>query len=183
MLQPETPRRSRLGWAYALAFLPAAALTWGPHELAHWAMGRLLGYRMWISLNQVGLVEGEYDSVRDRILVALAGPLVTGLQALLSYELIERWRKPWLYPLLFLTVWTRGLAMVVSLKNPNDEAEASALLGLSPWVLPTLVVTGLLLLTIAGSRKLRLGWRANLVAYLMSSLVTAAIVLADQGHL
>ena len=62
-------------------------------------------------------------------------------------------------------------------------AVTSELLGLSPWTLPGVVVTLLLLLTIAGSRRLRMGWRGNVVAYVMSSIVTAAIVFTDQSAL
>ena len=53
------PKRS---WGYALLFVPAAAVTWGVHELAHWSAGELLGYAVPAEgpgyMDTVGLIYG-----------------------------------------------------------------------------------------------------------------------------
>ena len=165
----------------AAYFFPAAVLTWGIHEYAHWLMGRVLGYDMWITFNQVGLVQGNYDTDLHQILVSMAGPIVTWLQALVALFLIRRTRHLWSYSFLFLAFWTRALALTISfLSNPNDEARVSLLLGLPMWIVPAISVIFLLALTYFGSRSLRAGWKGNAIAYVMASLVSAIVVFSDQ---
>ena len=178
------PNRSWSGNDYlilALSFIPAAIVSWGIHEFAHWLTGGVLGYDMWISFNQVGLVEGKYDSKLHEFLVAMAGPFVTWIQAVVTLIFIFRFRQLWIYSFLFLTLWSRALAFGISyISNPNDEAGASLLVGLPMWVLPALSVIFLFVLTFLGSRRLKAGWKGNLLAYLMASIVTAVIVFSDQ---
>jgi len=165
----------------AAYFIPATVLTWGIHESAHWLMGRALGYDMWITFNQVGLVQGNYDSDRHQILVGMAGPMVTWLQAIVTLFFIRRTRHLWSYSFLFLAFWMRILAMVISfLSNPNDEAHISLLLGLPMWIIPTISVIFLLILTYLGGRSLRAGWKGNLIAYVMSSVMTTIVVFSNQ---
>lgn len=52
-------------------------LTYVLHEAGHWAMGRLLGYDMWVTLNGAGLNTGTYREPWHRQAVTAAGPLVT----------------------------------------------------------------------------------------------------------
>ncbi|NQV72832.1 hypothetical protein HQ496_06900 [bacterium] len=165
----------------ALWFIPAAIVTWGVHEFAHWAMGEMLGYDMWISFNQAGLDHGQYRATIHEILVSLAGPAVTWVQAIVAYVLLRRSKKVWLYPFLFLTLWMRAVAMGISfISLPNDEASSSLLMGLPMFLLPLLSVLGLLFITYLGSRALNIGWKGNALSYLMASLVTTAIVFADK---
>ena len=168
-------------WHLAGSFIFAAILTWGIHESAHWLMGSMLGYDMWITFNQVGLVQGEYKSDFHQMLVSMAGPIVTWLQAIGALLLIHRNGNLWIYSFLFLAFWMRAMAMGISfLTNPNDEASVSLLLGLPMWVVPAVSVTFLLVLTYQGSRLLNVGWKGNVVAYLMASLMSAIIVFSDQ---
>ena len=165
----------------ALWFIPAAIVTWGIHEFAHWATGELLGYDMWLSFNQAGLIQGEYGSTTHQILVDLAGPAMTWAQAILALYFIRRFKQGWIYAFLFLAFWMRGLAMAFSfISLPNDEARASLLLDLPMSVLPALSVIVLLVFTYIGSKTLNIGWKGNIVSIVMASLVTAMIVYADQ---
>jgi hypothetical protein len=185
LIAPTTDEhRAWTGKDYALlffAFFPAAILTWGIHEAAHYFMGRALGYDMWISFNQVGLVAGDYDSLLHRNLVSVAGPVITAIQAVLAWWFIRRSDALWAYSLVFLTVWTRALAMFISLTgDANDEARISLSLGLPLWVLPSISVAFMLVFTVLASRSLRVGWKGNLVAYFGASIVTTLIVFSDQ---
>ena len=165
----------------SMMFVPAAIFTWGIHEYAHWQIGVLRGYDMWITFNQAGPTQGHFESRLDQILVAAAGPIVTIVQALVSVALIVRFRQLWLYAFLFLTLWTRVLAFAVSyLTHPNDEAVISNLLSLPMWLIPSVSVCILFCATYYGSRLLSAGWKVNAIAYLMSSIMTAAIVFSDQ---
>lgn len=186
------PTRPAGSWLFrdyaflALWFVPAAILTWGIHESAHYATGLVLGYDMWISFNQVGPVEGSSVSKVHQFLITMSGPLITWIQAVVAFVLIRQTPKlstPNLsiYPFLFLTLWTRALAMFISfVSHPNDEARASLLIGCPVWLIPSISVGLMFGLTFYGSRGLNVGWKGNIVAYLAASLVTAAIVFSDQ---
>jgi hypothetical protein len=178
-----TASKKRPWAAYTLMFIPAALVTWLPHELAHWMMGEALGYDMWMSINGGGLVgEGSYDNAFDRSLVDAAGPLLTYSLAIGTLALIRVTRSLLLYPFLFLQFYMRAVALGISVvSQPNDEARISLELGLPLWALPVIAVTMLLALTVIGSRTVRAGWTGNMLAYVMASLVTAAVVFLDPG--
>ena len=76
----------------------------------------------------------------------------------------------------------RAVAAGVSAFNPNDEARISDMLGFGPLLLPGLVVLVLLIPTVIASRHLRLSWTVNASAYVVSSLVAAAVVGLDMVH-
>jgi hypothetical protein len=164
-----------------LSFVPAAILTWGVHEVAHWLTGVAIGYDMWITFNQAGPVQGSYDSSFHEILIAMAGPIVTWSQAVLAFAVVRRSRKLWTYSFLFLALWMRALAMCMSfISNPNDEARTSLIFGLPMWVIPGVSVILLLTLTFLGSRSLKVGWKGNVTSYVMASIVTTIVILSDQ---
>jgi len=178
-----TASKKRSWVTYALMFIPAALVTWLPHEFAHWQMGEALGYDMWMSLNAGGLEGGgSYDSALDRSLVDAAGPLLTYILAIGALALIRTTRSLLLYPFLFLQFYMRAVALGISVvSQPNDEARLSLELGLPLWLLPGIAVTLLLALTVIGSRTVRAGWTGNIIAYVMASLLSAAIVFLDPG--
>ncbi|MEM7205964.1 MAG: hypothetical protein AAF628_37260 [Planctomycetota bacterium] len=157
----------------------AAVVTWGVHEFAHFQAGRWLGYEMWVSMNQAGLVKGDYTSDGHRMLVAMAGPFVTYLQAAAALWWILVRRSYAAYPFLFLAFFTRAVAFAVGMAKPNDEARTSLDLGWPVWVLPSIAVGCLLVLTIIGSRTLRVGWRTNGLLYVAVSVIATAIVFGD----
>lgn len=173
-------------WAtYALIFIPAALMTWLLHEFAHWQMGKALGYDMWMSLNEGGLAgKGSYDNALDKSLVDAAGPILTYTLAIGALALIRTTRNLLLYPFLFLQFYMRAVALGISaVSQPNDEARISLELGLPLWLLPGIAVTFLLALTVIGSRTVRAGWTGNIIAYIMASLLSTAIVFLDPGPL
>ena len=44
-------------------------------------------YSMWMSMNQAGLAEGAYESTAHNVIVTMAGPLVTYVQAGVAFFL------------------------------------------------------------------------------------------------
>lgn len=175
-MEKATSSTTPLFWFMALL---AGAITWVIHELMHFQAGRWLGYEMWVSLNQAGLVEGSYRTLAHDMIVTMAGPVMTYAQAVIALLFIYRKQALWAYPYLFFAWFMRTVAMGISFFSPNDEARTSLDLGLPMWVLPALAVAFLLILTIAGSRRLKVTWKTNLLLYLLASLLTAAIVFAD----
>ncbi len=172
-------RVRRPGPAFYWTFLAASILTFVLHEIAHWCAGKILGYDMVLRLNHALPRSGAFDSPRDAFLTDMAGPAFTVLQGLVAFVLIRRKALLFAYPALFAAWFMRFAALVVSVANPNDEARMSLYLGWNMWVLPSLVVAGLFALTWAGSRRLGIGWKVNLAAYLICSVMCALIVFAD----
>lgn len=170
-----TGRWRASGTFYLLLFLVVPA-TFIVHEFAHWVMGELLGYSMAMSLNAVSPAEGGYRAAVDAMLVSAAGPLITILQAVIAYTLIRRSGRSVFYPFLFVALFMRACAMLVSIANPNDEARISMYLGLGTWTLPALVVFGLFVLTWMASRKLRLHWTVNVYGYVVASIGVTGVV-------
>lgn len=163
------------GTFYLLLFVAVPA-TFIIHEFAHWMTGELLGYSMMMSLNAVSPAEGVYRSAIDAMIVSAAGPLITILQAVIAYLLIRRSGRSVFYPFLFVALFMRAAAMLVSIANPNDEARISMMLGIGTWTLPALVIAGLFVLTWMASRTLRLHWSVNVYSYIVASIGVTGVV-------
>ncbi|WP_448569117.1 hypothetical protein [Thalassotalea ganghwensis] len=164
----------------ALWFFPAAILTWGIHEFAHFGIGKLLGYDMFITFNTAGLASGSYANTWHQALVGLAGPMITWFQAIIAVIVINQRKQLFWYSFLFLPLYMRLVAMGISYTSkPNDEASVSLLYDLPMWVLPSISVVFLFALTYWGSEKLNVGWKGNLLSYLMASIIVTSIVVLD----
>jgi hypothetical protein len=174
-------RKSRItGAAFYGVLAFAAIVTTIVHETAHFGMGRALGHGMAMSFNHAHAVAGGSVSARDAMLIAAAGPAVTILQAGIAFVLIRGRAHLLAYPFLFAAWFMRFAAAIVSVSHPNDEARLSIDLLGGMWWLPAAVVLGLLVLLWSASRRLNLGWKTNLMCYLICSAMTAAIVFGDR---
>ena len=151
------------------------------HEAAHWAMGVALGHEMTMSLNAASSAPGEAVSVCDMRWISAAGPAFTIATALAAAAFVF-WRGAVLaYPFIFAAFLMRLTATAVSAFNPNDEMRISASLGWGDWTLPIIVTLALLALTVAASRRLGIGWRTNVLSYVVASALITAIVFGDQA--
>lgn len=177
MATPATPFRPTRGFWLLVPLI--AAFTWAAHEAAHFAAGRALGYGMWVSMNGAGLLEGSYASSAHTMIVAMAGPAVTYIQALVAWALLRRRPSGAAYIALFFALFMRLAAFALGIVHPNDEARTSLELGLPVWAVPGVACLVLLALTVSGARTLGVGWRTNGALYLLASALTAAIVFGD----
>lgn len=150
------------------------------HELAHFITGKLLGYEMGITLNSAFLLEGAYQSDWHQQLVSAAGPIFTIAQAFFIYYFIKKTENKYWYPFLFFAFYSRVLAMIISLFNPNDEARISAWLGLGYWIVPLLVCFTLLILLVKTSKEQRYNLKFNLINYLLATVFITGVVYSDQ---
>lgn len=161
------------------ALLPLIALaTFVVHEGAHALAGIALGHEMTVSLNSsapVGSVPNAHG-----LMIAAAGPLVTLIGGLIAFALVLARDSLIAYGVLYMALFMRFMAAVISLMNPNDEARISLGLGLGLYTLPLIMVAALLILTVIASRRLRLGWKTNLASYLVFTVAVSAIVGLDQ---
>eukprot|EP01036_Dinobryon_divergens_P021018 gene21018-28842_t len=97
----------------------------------------------------------------------------------MAFYFVLRRKSLLAYAVLYFALFMRVIAAGVSIFNLNDEARIGELLGIGPWLLPGLVILVLLVPTVIASRHLRLPWKVNALAYVVSSLVAAAVVGLD----
>ena len=167
----------RVGASFYLQLAVIGVLTYLVHEAAHWGVGAALGYPVKFGLNAV--TSSVPMTEMDHILFSLSGPAVTIVGAVLAFFWVKRGNSLAAYGVLYFAFFMRLVAAGISVFNLNDEARASQLLGIGPWTLPALVVVGLGTLTIIASRRLRLSWKVNGLAYLVSSVVISVFVGLD----
>jgi hypothetical protein len=145
------------------------------HELAHYSMGRGLGYDMVMTLNS-SYARDIGVSIGDAVLIDAAGPLFTIVEAIAIYVLLRRGASPKLYPWLFVSFYMRALALGISFLNPNDEARISAALGLGMWTLPIIVTAFLFSLVWSYSQRVRLPRRLQ-ATVVISTLVFSSLLI------
>lgn len=168
-------------WAgFYARFAVIAVATYVVHEAAHWLVGAALGYPVSYGINSV--ISEVPMTARDHMLMSAAGPAITVLAAMAAFYLVMRRDSLTAYAVLYFALFMRVIAAGVSVFNLNDEARISDMLGLGPWLLPGLVILVLLVPTVIASRHLRLSWKVNVLAYLVSSLVATAVVGLDMVH-
>ena len=158
-------------------FALVAVATYLVHEAAHWLVGAALGYPVSYGVNSV--IPGAPMTEAHHILMSAAGPAVTVLIALAAFVVVMRHRSLTAYAVLYFALFMRVVAAGVSVFNLNDEARISDMMGWGTWTLPALVILLLLVPTVIASRTLRLSWKVNTLAYVVSSVVAAAMVGLD----
>ncbi|WP_179018720.1 hypothetical protein [Winogradskyella forsetii] len=167
---------------YIAISIIAVFLTFFFHEAAHFIMGKALGYDMWFSMNAVGLNEVQnYSKEWHGQLVAIAGPVVTILQAIVFFMIIKKTRKIKWYPFVFIAALMRLFAALISgFINPNDEARVSEWLGIGKMTLPIIVSLSLIYLVINISKSLNIKWKFNIATYIVMSLGITSVVFLNQ---
>lgn len=169
-----------VGGSFYAWFALVAVATYVVHEAAHWIVGAALGYPVSYGINSV--IPGAPMTASDHMLMSAAGPAVTVVAALIAFYVVMRRESLVAYAVLYFALFMRVIAAGVSVFNLNDEARISDMLGLGSWLLPSVVIIVLLVPTVIASRHLRLSWKVNALAYVVSSLVAAAVVGLDMVH-
>ena len=170
----------RFDWRFFIAFAILGPLTFFVHELGHYLAGIAQGFDMWLTLNKVGFHEGQTPSHMNAVIVALAGPAVTLVIAIIASLWALRGGGPLAFGIVYWAFFMRLVASGISLVNePQDEAAAGILLGIGPWPLTLVSVFALLGLLILTHRAVKASWKVYIVAYVLASIVVAGIVLSD----
>ena len=173
----QNPDHIRAGVRFYAELCLVGFITYIVHEAAHWLAGTLLGAQMQASLNGVRYLSPL--SAGQRAFVDIAGPVVTVLQAALAYVVVKRSASLRAFGFLYMAAFMRVVAGLVSFKLLNDEARVSRFLHLPVWLLPVAVAGGMIALVALASRRLQLGWKTQLLCYLVASLTTCLIVGGD----
>ena len=149
------------------------------HEAGHALAAKLLGYDALASINHVKLMPSVARSAADRLAIDLAGPAVTIGIAVIAWFAARRGALTIEPIVLFVALAMRLIAAVASLAAPNDEARASIILGLGKWTLFAIVIGILLALFVSVYRRVGLGGRWLVGAYVGASLGFAAVVFGE----
>lgn len=168
----------RIGFLIACAV--AAVLTFILHEAAHFAAGEALGYDMFVRANSSGLARGEYRTETDAMVVTMAGPAFTLLQALIAFVIARGTQSASAFAFVLSALLMRMLAAGVSLGNPNDEARFSLWLGLGPWAMFAVVIGALLVLTVIAARAAHITWRDVALGVVVWMIFASAIILGER---
>ncbi|MBA2248697.1 MAG: hypothetical protein H0W12_00730 [Chitinophagaceae bacterium] len=101
---------NKINTRYIIITAIAVILSWIMHEIAHWATGELLGYKMETTLNSTFPISGKYNNDMHYQMISAAGPLFTLLQAIVFFILMWQHKRKLLYPFLFICLYMRLLA-------------------------------------------------------------------------
>lgn len=173
-------RRQRIGAGFYVLLFGVMVLTFVAHEAGHWAAGRALGYDAYFSLNSAGVRDASIP-VAHMIAVRAGGVIVTLLQALLGLTLVLTRGSLAAYGVLFSAAFMRFMAAIMTLMQPNDEAAITLAMGWGRWSGHALVVAVLVGMTIWGARHLRVGWKADSLAWAVASVAVTAVVGLDMA--
>lgn len=165
---------------YLLILIIVVLLSCFFHEFAHWATGELLGNKMTMSMNTVSTVADEYAQAWHREWVTLAGPVFTIVQAVVFYLLLKRTKNINLYPLVFFPFVYRLFAGMANSFSPNDEGRLGQFLDIGLYTLSILVTGFLLYLVIRSSKLLKIGFKINLISFVVCTVMITLVVFADQ---
>lgn len=166
---------------YAIAVFVAVISTWIFHEFAHWLTSELLGYDSIMKLNGTSAAAGERWTELHQIIISATGPIVTILQGLFVFLLLQQknWNK-YLYPFLFTAFYMRTLAGFMNFINLNDEGRISSYLNIGTFTLP-LIVSGLLFFMVyKTSKSNQLNWKFQLITTLLVMVGSSVLILSDQ---
>jgi hypothetical protein len=170
-------QRMRTGWGfYGLVFI-AGFITFALHEGGHWLAAVLLGHEAYFGLNSAG-ARGAVSAV-DHAIISGAGPAVTAVQALAALWLVQARASAAAWVFLFQAAFMRFMATVMTLFLANDEARISEWLGWGLWTLPVIVTVALFGLLAIGSVKLKVGWKALALTWLVASVSVSAVIGLD----
>lgn len=170
-------QRMRTGWGFYGLVLIAGFVTFALHEGGHWLAATLLGHEAYFGLNSAG-ARGTVGTV-DQMIISAAGPVVTAVQALVAFWLVQARASAAAWVFLFWAAFMRFMATVVSLFHPNDEARISEGLGWGTWTLPVLVTLALFALLAVGSVRLKVSWTTLALTWAVASLAVSAVVGLD----
>ncbi len=181
-IQPEMTNdytKPKIDKKYIAVFAIAVFLSWILHELAHWAAGEYLGYKMGMTLNKSYPISGQLSKDLHYQIISAAGPIFTLCEAFLVFLLMAQRKRILLYPFIFTCFYMRLFATVISFRHPNDEARISTAIGIGKFTLP-IIMTGILFaLLYKVSKAYSFNTKFNLANLGLTILFSSLIILAD----
>lgn len=169
--------QTRTGPGFYILLAAVLVATFALHEGGHWLAAVLLGHDAFYGLNSAGA--RSVVSADHKMIVDAAGPIVTVVQGLIAFAVIQVRPNLTAFAFLWSAAFMRLMAGLISFIHLNDEGRLSVGLGLPAFVLPVAVAGLLVGLTVIGGRRLKLSWRAWVLSWLVGSAAVAAVVYLD----
>ncbi len=168
-----------IGKKYIAVFAIAVFFSWLLHELAHWAVGEFLSYKMVMTLNTSYPLNGQFVQGWHYQLISASGSIFTLCEALLIFVLMTQRKWILLYPFIFTCFYMRLFAAIISFSNPNDEARISSAIGIGKFTLPIIMTIILFGLIYKISKLYGFNTRFNVVNLCLTILFSSIIILTD----
>lgn len=169
----------RCSLKYVFLILIAVFMTTILHELAHWAMGEILGNKMTATLNGTNSVNGGLQNEWNRNYITMAGPLFTIIQAVMFYFLLKKYRRIELYPFLFFPLVMRFAAGLANFLGPNDEGRFGISIGVGLFTVPIVVCGVLFLLVRSATKEFKISWKFNMLNFTFCCLFLLFLTYID----
>jgi hypothetical protein len=171
-------------WTYKFILYSVLAVVFSflVHELAHWAMGELLGYEMRMTLNTGYPAAGKYEKDWHYTIISAVGPLITLLQALTFYFLIKQYSNKNLYPFLFMCFYIELLSGIMTLRKPNDLGRIGAYLDIGLFTLPILFTAIHVILLYKTGKRENYDRKFILTTLLLIIIVSSIWILTNQKY-
>ncbi|WP_296623427.1 hypothetical protein [Marivirga sp.] len=125
---------------YILTSILAVIFSFVVHEFSHWICGEFLGYEMKMTLNTVYPALKAYDTQADYMLISAVGPIITLIQTVVFFLLINNSKNLYLFPFLFTSFYLQLLSGVMNFSKPNDLGRISSYFDLGLFTIPILVI-------------------------------------------
>jgi len=170
----------KISFKYILVILITVILTWIIHEFTHWLSSEFFGYETIMRLNGTSSVKGENPTEIQNAIISISGPIITIIQAIIAYFILNKnWNK-YIYPVLFTAFYMRFLAGLMNFIKLNDEGRVSDFLGIGTSTLPIIVGGLLFFMVYKISKKYELDWKFQLNTTLIVMIFTSILILSDQ---
>jgi hypothetical protein len=171
----------KVSFNYFLAVLAVVLITWFIHEFAHWVAYRSFGFEAFMSFNKAGVRGNALPSITQQMIGTAAGPIITLLQAIIAYMILNKkgWNK-YIYPLLFTAFYMRFLAGIMNVISPNDEGVISQHFGLGLFTISILISAILFWMVFKTSKKYQLTAKFHLFTTLLVMFFSSLLILTDQ---
>ncbi|SIS47369.1 hypothetical protein SAMN05421766_102126 [Zobellia uliginosa] len=173
--------QQRINGKYIFISIVAVSFTWLLHEFTHWLTSESLGYDSIMRLNSVSFAEGQEPTEWHKIYISATGPLITIFQAIIAFITLKTkgWNK-YIYPFIFVPLYTRSLAGIMNFINPNDEGRISEFLGIGLFTISIIVSGFLFFLVFKISKKYGVNWKFNFWTTIITTVVSSILILSDQ---
>ncbi len=152
------------------------------HEITHWTMGELLGYKMIMTLNSGWPAKGFYDEQWHYTLISAVGPGITLIQAILFFFILKNRSNKYLYPFLIAPFFLELMSGLMNFRKPNDLGRISTTYSLGLFTLSILFVGIYFLFIFLISKRNKYGLKFNLITVGWVSLFSIIWIGINQWH-
>ena len=174
-------KTQKISITYVAVVLATVLFTWFIHEFAHWTAYKSFGFDAFMSFNKAGVRGNEFPNTTQQLWATAAGPMITLLQAIIAYFILQKKGcNKYIYPLLFTAFYMRFLAGIMNVISPNDEGVISQYFGLGLFTVSIVMSAILFWMVFKTSKKYQLTVKFHLFTTLLIMFFSSVLILTDQ---